>query len=85
MVQTPSRPYFKGLDMRKLQYEIRICQKSHKKVTITVYLMVRFLMKHTLLVYTVEIFNSPRTLKKGTKGWKIHSRSTFFQGTPNVS
>ena len=50
MVQTPSIPYFKGLDMRNLQYEIRICQKSHNKVTMTVYVMVRFLMKQTLCI-----------------------------------
>jgi hypothetical protein len=48
MVQTPSIPYFKGLDMRNLQYEIRICQKIHNNVTMTVYVMVRFLMKQTL-------------------------------------
>ena len=29
MLQIPSIPHFKGLDMRNLQYEIRICQKSH--------------------------------------------------------
>ena len=49
MVQTPSIPYFKGLDMRNLQYEIRICQKSHNEFTMTVYVMVRFLMKQILL------------------------------------
>jgi hypothetical protein len=36
--------------MRNLQYEIRICQKSHNTVTITVYVwtVVRILMKQTL-------------------------------------
>ena len=48
MVQTPNIPYFKGLDMRNLQYEIRICQKSHNKVTMTVYIMVQFFMNKTL-------------------------------------
>jgi hypothetical protein len=38
---------FKGFSMRNLQYQIRICQKSHKTVTITVY-VVRILMKQTL-------------------------------------
>ena len=27
IAQAPSIPHFKGLDMRNLQYEIRICQK----------------------------------------------------------
>ena len=31
-------PHFKGFGMRNLQYEIRICQKSHNTVTITVYI-----------------------------------------------
>jgi hypothetical protein len=36
--------------MRNLQYEIRICPKSHNTVTITVYVwtVVRILMKRTL-------------------------------------
>ena len=33
IVQAPTIPHFKGLGMRNLQYEIRICQKSHNKVT----------------------------------------------------
>ena len=49
IVQAPTIPHFKGLGMRNLQYEIRICQKSHNKVTMTVYVMVRFLMNQTLL------------------------------------
>ena len=46
----PSIPHFKGFGMRNLQYEIRICQKSHNTVTITVYVwtVVRILMKQTL-------------------------------------
>ena len=49
MLHTPSIPYLEGLGMSNLQYEIRICQKSHNKVTMTVYVVVRFLMKHTLV------------------------------------
>ena len=30
MVKIPSIPHFKGLDMRNLQYEMKICQKSCK-------------------------------------------------------
>ena len=48
MVQTSSVPLFKGLGMTNLRYEVRICQKSHNKVTMAVYDIVRFLMKHTL-------------------------------------
>ena len=28
-------PHFKGLGMRNLQYEIRICQKQHTKVAMS--------------------------------------------------
>ena len=50
IVLAPSKPHFKGFSMRNLQYEIRICQKSHNTVTITVYVwtVVRILMKQTL-------------------------------------
>ena len=33
IVQAPSIPHFKGLNMRNLQYEIKISQKTHTKVT----------------------------------------------------
>ncbi len=29
----PTIPHFKGLEMRNLQCELRICQKQHTKVT----------------------------------------------------
>ena len=35
--------HFKGLGMRNLQNEMRICQKSHIKVTKTVYVRFEFL------------------------------------------
>ena len=35
IVQAPFIPHFKGLVMRNLEYEIRICQKIHTKVTIS--------------------------------------------------
>ena len=70
MVQTPCIPYFKGFDMGNLQYEIRICQKSYNKVTMTVYVMVRFFMNKTLLNNFIDIivcfFESP-ILSKNTK------------------
>ena len=36
IVEAPCTAHLKGLDMRNLQYEIRICQKHHTKVTITI-------------------------------------------------
>ena len=36
IVEALSISHFKGLDMRNLQYEIRICQKHHNKVTMTI-------------------------------------------------
>ena len=35
MIQALSIPHFKGLGMRNLQYEVRIFQKIHDKVTMT--------------------------------------------------
>ena len=35
IVQASNTPHFKGFDMRNLQYDIRICQKTHHKVTIS--------------------------------------------------
>ena len=35
IVDAPSIPHFKDLDMTNLQYEIRICKKSHNEVRIT--------------------------------------------------
>ena len=39
IVQTPSSPYFKGVGMRNLQSKIRIFQKVHNKVILTVKLL----------------------------------------------
>ncbi len=44
----PSILYLKGLVMRNLQYEMRICQKSHKDSLC----MFRIVMDHTLLIGT---------------------------------
>ena len=38
-------PNFYSLGMRNFQYEIRICQKSHNPVTITVFVWFEFLWK----------------------------------------
>ena len=35
VVKAHSIPHFKGLGMRNLEYEIRICQKIYNKGTIT--------------------------------------------------
>ena len=32
----PTIPHFKGLEMRNLQCEVRICQKQHTKVTMII-------------------------------------------------
>ena len=42
IVQAPIIPHFKGLAMRNLEFEIRICQKIHTKVTITMSILSRF-------------------------------------------
>ena len=49
MVHIPNIPPFKGLDTRNLQYEIRICQKGHNKVTKTV------LRIHTTIFYETDV------------------------------
>ena len=49
IVLAPSIRHFKGLGMRNLQYEMRICQKSHNKVTKTVYVWFKFLWIFLLL------------------------------------
>ena len=51
VVQAPTIPHFKGLGMRNLQYEIRICQKQHTKVAMSnVYVnVVTVLMKQSLI------------------------------------
>ena len=43
IVWAPSILHFKGLGMRNLQYEMRICQKSHNNVSKTVYVWFEFL------------------------------------------
>ena len=43
IVRAPRILHFKGLGMRNLQYEMRICQKSNNKVTKTVYVYFDFL------------------------------------------
>ena len=35
IVIAPTIPHFKGLGMKNLQNEIRICKKDHNKVTMT--------------------------------------------------
>ena len=43
IIWAPGILHLKGLGMRNLQYEMRICQKSHNKVTKTVYVWFEFL------------------------------------------
>ena len=58
MVQIPSIPHLKGLDMRNLQYEIRICQKGHNKVTKTVLSLLRFFMRQTLISEVARLLDN---------------------------
>ena len=44
-----SIPHFKVLDMRNLQYKGGICQKSHNKVTMSVYVRFEFLWNRPYL------------------------------------
>ena len=37
IVQAPTIPHFKGLSLRNLQYEIKICPKQHTKVAMSTY------------------------------------------------
>ena len=51
----PSILHFKGLGMRNLQYEMSICQKSHSKLTKTVYVWSEFLW---IRRYVLDDFSS---------------------------
>ena len=48
IVQAPSIPHFKGLGMRNLEYEIRVRQKTHTKVTMAMSMLWQFFLKQTL-------------------------------------
>ena len=48
IVQAPIIPHFKGLVMRNLEDEKRICQIIHTKVTITLSMLSRFFLNQTL-------------------------------------
>ena len=52
---TPIILHFKGLGMRNLQYEMRICQKSHSKVSRTIYEWFDFLwISHYKGIFTFK-------------------------------
>ena len=51
---SPHILHFKGLGMKNLQYEMRICQKSHSKVTKTVYVWFEFLWIRRYIVCTIK-------------------------------
>ena len=46
--------HFKGIGMRNLQYEMRIGQKSHNKVTKTVYVWFEFLWIKRYYIYWIN-------------------------------
>ena len=41
--------HFNGLVMRNLEHEVRICQKIHTKVTITMSMLSKFFLNQTLV------------------------------------
>ena len=43
VLATTTIPHFKGLGMRNLQYEIRICQKIHNKVRMSIWSLLEIL------------------------------------------
>ena len=56
IVQAPTIPHFKGLSMRNLQYEIRICQKQHTKVAMSTYAnVVTVFLKQSLFGMRVDL------------------------------
>ena len=65
VVWAPSILHFKGLGLRNLQYEMRICKKSHNKVTKAVYVWFEFLwirryvvhIKTFYVAFTVKIWS----------------------------
>ena len=56
IVLAPSLPCFKGLGMKNLQYQIRICQKSHNTGTNHNYTscVVQIFMKQTLVMWGAQ-------------------------------
>ena len=73
LVPVPKIPHFKGFGKRNLQYKIRICQKRHDTVTITVYVwtVVRILMKQTLSRYFATIILWQKLETMLYPGWLI--------------
>ena len=60
IVWAPSILHFKGLGMRNLQYEMRICHKSHNKVTKTVYVWFEFLwIRRYFGLWALSVPSSP--------------------------
>ena len=63
IVQAPIIPHFKGLVMRNLEYVIRICQKIHNKVTITMsmlssfFLIRRYMKRITLIFFWLHLLS----------------------------
>ena len=67
MEWAPGILHFKGLGMRNLQCEMRICQKSHNKVTMSVYAIydpnffgsgVRMIMNHLGIFFHCSVGTS---------------------------
>ena len=69
IAQAPGLPHFKGLGMRNLEYEIRICQKIHTKVTITMSMLSSFFFNQTLYEKNLPWFSFGSTSFLGTLWW----------------
>ena len=57
IVQTPTITHFKGLSIKNLQYEIKICQKQHTKVAMSTYANVVTVFLKQSLEARAEILN----------------------------
>ena len=72
IVQVPTIPHFKGLSMRNLQYEIRICQKQHTKVAMSTYAnVVTVFLKQSLESPRLVVWQRIGIIQIGRKGFKI--------------
>ena len=96
-VPAPSIPHFKGLGIRNLQYESRICQKSHNTVTITggsnfyesdftyckkvVEYQKVFLIWLTLVSFLEDGTNLKKPSEIYILNFEIHSIEGFFLGS----
>jgi hypothetical protein len=63
-ITSPRIPHFKGFDMRNLQYEMRICHKTHIKVTMSMCI-------YGNLVYESDVFVFSGILKALSQSFQL--------------